>query len=90
MRVSKGKRGRCPLVLASRVHVRRCASEDQLPGAVRGSGRGGSVVRALVLSPRTRRLSTPPDDEMAGFARAKREIGVVRDIVTVAWCASGA
>ena len=84
MRVSKGKRGRCPLVLASRVHVRRCASEDQLPGAVRGSGRGGSVVRALVLSPRTRRLSTSPDDAMAGFARAKREIGVAR----VAWCAS--
>ena len=87
MRVSKGKRGRCPLVLASRVHVRRCASEDKLPGAVWGSGRGGSVVRALVsLHRRTRRLSMPPDDEMAGFARAKREIGVVR----VAWCASGA
>ena len=86
MRVGKGKRGRCPPVLASRVHVRRCASEGKLPGAVRGSGRGGSVVRALVLSPHTRRLSTPPDDEMVKFARAEREIGVVR----VAWCASGA
>ena len=94
MRVGKGKRGRCPPVLASRVHVRRCASEDKLPGAVRGSGRGGSVVRALVLSPHTRRLSTPPDDEMVKFARAEREIwrgacGLVREwSVAVPQCVS--